>query len=59
MVPAILRQTPGSLTKGTDVLEFLEPATVELQAEGEYHVFRDIKKIEIKKSDKALKVITC
>ena len=58
MVPAILKQTPGSLARGTDVLEFSEPATVELQAEGEYRVFKDIKKIEIKKSDMYFKVIT-
>jgi len=58
MVPAILKRTPGSLARGTDVLEFLEPATVELQAEGEYRVFKDIKKIEIKKADQCLKAVT-
>ena len=40
-----------------DEIEFLEPATVEIQAEGEYQAFKDIKKIEIKKSDKFIKVI--
>ena len=40
-----------------DKIEFLEPATIELQAEGEYQVFKDIKKIEIKKGDKFIKVI--
>lgn len=56
MVKAIFARTPGEETTG-DVLEFLEPATVELQAEGEYRVFKDIKKIEIKKGDKCLKVV--
>lgn len=56
MTKSILVRTPGTETTG-DVLEFLEPATVELQAEGEYRIFKDIKKIEIKKGDKCLKVI--
>ena len=56
MLKAIFVRTPGEDTTG-DVLEFLEPATVELQAEGEYRVFKDIKKIEIKKGDKCLKVV--
>lgn len=56
MTKAIFSRTPGEETTG-DVLEFLEPATIELQAEGEYRVFKDIKKIEIKKGDKCLKVI--
>lgn len=56
MTKAIFSRTPGKETTG-DVLEFLEPAIIELQAEGEYRVFKDIKKIEIKKGDKCLKVI--
>lgn len=56
MLKSILVRTPGSETE-KDVLEFLSPATVELQAEGEYRVFKDIKTIEIRKSDKCLKVI--
>lgn len=56
MTKAIFARTPGEETTG-DVLEFLKPATVELQAEGEYRVFKDIKKIEIKKGDKCLKVV--
>ena len=56
MVAAILIRTPGTETTG-DILEFTKPATVELQAEGEYQVFKDIKTIEIKKGTKCLKVI--
>ncbi len=56
MAKSILLRVPGTTTKG-DVIEFLAPATVELQAEGEYKVFENIRKIEIRKSDRPLKVI--
>jgi len=56
MVRSILHRTPGNDTKG-DVLEFTNPATVELQAEGEYQVFENIKKIEVRKEKRCLKVI--
>ncbi|MBQ8984936.1 hypothetical protein IJ076_00020 [Candidatus Saccharibacteria bacterium] len=56
MARSILFRTPGNETKG-DVLKFKEKATVELQAEGEYQVFKDISTIEIKKGNKCLKVI--
>ena len=56
MLKSILIRTPGQETVG-DVIEFERPATVELQAEGEYRVFKGIKKIEIRKSKKCLKVI--
>lgn len=57
MTKSILHRVPGEVTKG-DVLEFCEPAAVEIQAEGEYKRFKDIRKIEIKKAKKCLKVIT-
>lgn len=57
MARSILHRTPGDETKG-DILEFKAPATVELQAEGEYKIFENVKKIEIKKGSKCLKVIT-
>ena len=57
MAKSILHRTPGIDTK-SDLLEFKNPATVELQAEGEYQVFENIKKIEVKKGNKCLKVIT-
>ena len=56
MVKSILVRIPGSETKG-DVLEFTEPGRVEIQAEGEYLVFENMKKIEIRKADKWVKVI--
>ena len=57
MCKSILIRIPGKETDG-DVLEFMEPATVELQAEGEHRAFKNIKRIEIRKGDKWLKVIT-
>ena len=56
MIKSILVRTPGKDTEG-DVIEFINPSTVELQAEGEYRTFENIKKIEIKKGNKCLKVI--
>ena len=56
MGKSIFKQVPGAKTEG-DVLEFLTPATVEIQAEGEYRVFENIKKIEIRKAKKCLSVL--
>ena len=56
MFKSMFFRIPGSETEG-DVLEFVEPATVELQAEGEYRVFEKIKKIEIKKAKRCLRVV--
>lgn len=56
MVKSIFVRVPGAETKG-DSLEFMKPATVELQAEGEYRVLENIKKIEVRKAEKCLKVI--
>ncbi|MBQ3296478.1 hypothetical protein IJI79_00545 [Candidatus Saccharibacteria bacterium] len=57
MVRSILFRTPGDETTG-DKLEFKGEATVELQAEGEYQIFKDTRTIEVRKSKKCLKVIT-
>ena len=57
MFRSIFFKVPSSETEG-DCLEFLEPATVEFQAEGEYKTLTNIKKIEIRKGKKCLKVIT-
>lgn len=56
MARSILFRTPGEDTTG-DLLEFKNKAEVELQAEGEYQVFKDIKTIEVKKGNQCLKVI--
>ncbi|MBR3236422.1 hypothetical protein IKF92_01955 [Candidatus Saccharibacteria bacterium] len=56
MSRSIFSRVPGSVTTG-DVLEFEKPATFTLQAEGESKDFKDVKKIEIIKGAKCLKVI--
>lgn len=56
MAKSILHRVPGKTTK-RDVLEFVEPARVEIQAEGEYKLFENVNKIEIKKAKQYLKVI--
>lgn len=56
MATGMMRRVPGEETVG-DVLEFVNPAKVEIQAEGEYKVCDNVKKIEIKKGTKYLKVV--
>ena len=56
MLKSILIRTPGTETTG-DKIVFNNPATVELQAEGEYNVFKNVKIIEVKKTSQSLKVI--
>ena len=56
VLKGILFHVPSSETKH-DILEFQEPATIEVQTEGENKAFKNIKKIEIKKSDKYIKVV--
>ena len=56
MLTSILKRTPGTETK-EDLIEFLAPAAVELQAEGEYKKFENVTRILIKKPDQYIKVI--
>ena len=56
ILKSLFSHVPSSETKG-DVLEFLEPGIIKIQAEGESKAFENIKKIEIKKGDKFIKVI--
>lgn len=56
MAISILKRVPGTETK-EDLIEFLAPATVELQAEGEYKTFQNVTKILVKKPDQYIKVI--
>lgn len=53
---SITSRVPGSDTTG-DLLEFLEPSTVMIQAEGEGATFNHAHKIEIKKGQKCLKIV--
>lgn len=56
MIRSFFKRIPGVETK-LDEIEFAKPSPVELQAEGEYQKFKAVKKIEIKKSERALKVV--
>ncbi len=56
MATSILKRVPGTDTTG-DMLEFKDKATVELQAEGEYKTFENIKTIHIEKLETPVKVI--
>ena len=57
MTKSISKRIPGKESSG-DVLEFAEPADVEIQAEGEYKTLKGVRKIEIRKSAKCLNVMT-
>lgn len=56
MARSILIRVPGSATQG-DVLGFVRPATVMVQAEGEYKKFSDVDKIEVRKAVRAVRVV--
>ena len=56
MIRSILKRIPGVETK-YDEIEFKNSSPVEIQAEGEYQKFKAVKTIEIKKSERALKVV--
>ena len=56
MTVSIINRVPGK-EKTRDVLRFMNPATVEIQAEGESEVFEKVEKIEVRKADKCFKAI--
>lgn len=56
MLRSVIVRIPGKKTTG-DVIEFEKPSTVMIHAEGEYQELKDVKKIEIRKSEKPLKVV--
>lgn len=58
MLRSVVVRIPGKKTTG-DVIKFEQPSTVMIHAEGEYQELTDVKKIEIKKSKKALRVVQC
>lgn len=53
---SVRKGIPLAETKG-DVIEFAEPSTVEMHVEGEYERMTDVKKVEVRKGEKSLKVI--
>ncbi len=58
MAKGMLCRISGEDVLKEDTIEFIEPANVEIQAEGEYKRFESIKKIQIKKSKVFVKVIS-
>ncbi len=58
MAKGMLCRISGEEVLREDTIEFIEPANVEIQAEGEYKKFENLKKIQIKKSKDFIKVIS-
>lgn len=56
MIKSIFWRVPGEEVSEC-VVDFLQPAEFEIQAEGEYKRFKNVKKVEIKKAEKCLKVV--
>lgn len=56
MVRSVLMQTPVKETRA-DVVEFLQPASVELHSEGEYERVEGVQKVEIRKAEKCLTIV--
>lgn len=58
MAKSILKQVPGEEVIDAQVLEFGENSEVEIQAEGEYERLKNVKKVEIRKAKKCLKMLS-
>lgn len=56
MMRSVLLQVPGKRTRG-DIIKFKQRANVMIQAEGEYEMLEGVKKIEVRKAKKGLKVV--
>ena len=56
MMRSIMKRVPG-IESDYDRLDFVEPANVMIQAEGEYMKFENVRRIEVGKSKKALLVV--
>lgn len=56
MLRSMLWRVPGEMTQG-DTIEFVHPAQVMIQAEGEYELLEQVQKIEIQKVAQALKIV--
>lgn len=56
MTRSVVARIPGKKTLG-DVIKFEQPSAVMIHAEGEYQRLENVKKIEVKKSKKVLKVV--
>ena len=58
MSKSILCHVPGEETIRESELKFLSPASIEIQAEGEYKKFEQVKTVKIQKNKRFIKVIT-
>lgn len=56
MMRSVLWRVPGKKTRG-DVIKFKQKGDVMIQAEGEYEMLEGVRKIEVRKSGVALKVV--
>jgi len=56
MACSILLHVPGQKTRG-DVIKFRQRGNVMIQAEGEYEMLTGVKKIEVRKAKRGLKVV--
>ena len=58
MSKSMLHRVSGVEVRNNDEIEFLSPADIEIQAEGEYKKFIQIKRIDIKKDKRFVKVVS-
>ncbi len=56
MMRSILIRVPGRRTRG-DIIKFKQRGNVMIQAEGEYETLEGVKKIEVRKAKRGLKVV--
>ena len=56
MLTSIFRRVPGETTRG-DRLDFVEPSSVVIQAEGEYEELTGVERIEVRKARRGMRVV--
>lgn len=56
MACSVLLRVPGKKTRG-DIIKFRQRGNVMIQAEGEYEMLEGVKKVEVRKAKKGLKVV--
>lgn len=56
MLTSIFRRVPGETTRG-DRLDFVEPSSVVMQAEGEHERLLGVERIEVRKARRGIKVV--
>ena len=56
MLTSIFRRVPGETTRG-DRLDFVEPSSVVMQAEGEHEKLTGVERIEVRKAQRGIRVV--